>query len=188
MLDRATKLGLTGWGTIATIVASVIGVLAIVIPDGDSDTAPAAPIRTSQEVAEDFLQHFHAADWHGIWADLLHPAVQEAVPEDLYVRCQEEAGRPATLKSFKPDGLSSDAIDVPGIEQKTATYHGFQLVLHVPEGDVREGAGVRTAEFEGEPRYVFPQDDYEGYVAGACPSAEVIPLPDGSPGSLGDAG
>lgn len=162
MSQRLRRPGLTGWASIATIAASVVAVLAFVVPDGEESEEK----RQSKEAfAQVALERWHSGDFDGYWR-LWHPATQEQIPLAEYVSCEESLPLPSAVE-LKPVGPGSVAIDQEGISEKIAPTVVFQAKLATREAPPFPEV-VPVLRVDGEYHVVLQQGEYEAWTEGDC--------------------
>ena len=180
MLSSIKNLGLSGWGVIAGILASVATVSALFIGgSGDNATpsqeatAPASREQALEAFGRQALEYFHAADWTSRW-ELFHPAIKELAPLDFYVKCQEDAGDPAVLRSLKFLGIGGTGIDMADIPEHSASVVSFRAALGTENVvTVQELELVLTQD---DNNYLLPDsNDYDAYTKGRCPAGLELP-------------
>lgn len=180
-MNRLRKLGLGGWSAVATIAASAITILAFLYGAADllrgsgSSGASEAPIESVEDFATRALLTFHGGDWAAYWR-LLDPAVREAIPEDRFVGCEEQAGAPANLIDQRFVGSwESSGIEMEGVPS-TATGVKFLVDAEIPEGRTSLTV-IFDITYDGEEMGLLPtQAEYDAYAEGRCPTPRLETL------------
>lgn len=186
LLARVRQLGLVGWGTIATIVASVAGVLALFIGGGSENSSPPQGESESPvaELAKEAAAQFHTANYEGYW-ELFHPAVKEAIPLDEWVSCETAASAPATLRKVSVGYVTGAKFELPGAPE-SGSIVALDVVVEGPEGEVKTSESFDVVEDDNQPYLLPAESEYSALIHGRCPSENLLPGTNATDGFSGD--
>jgi hypothetical protein len=97
--------------------------------------------------------------------DELHPAHRDAVPRELYVRCEGDEGLGGEVSELEVAGIREEDAAVPGHGDEPGTEVAVRLTLG---GELVE-FDMHVFDVDGEWTWVIGANDYAAYAAGRCP-------------------
>jgi hypothetical protein len=99
--------------------------------------------------------------------ELLHPAHQQIVSKEAFVRCGEMLPEPPTpLQNIKILSTRDEQFEIP--EVGTATVKRIELELRFSEADVRTPTD-HIVKVDDSWRWVLTQEALDAYRSGGCP-------------------
>jgi hypothetical protein len=97
--------------------------------------------------------------------DELHPAHREAIPRELYVRCEGTDGLGGELANVEVAGVREEPASVPGRGEEPSTEVALRFAL---AGEPVE-LDMHVFDVDGGWAWVVGEGDYSAYAAGRCP-------------------
>jgi hypothetical protein len=121
---------------------------------------------SAEDSARERIEQGSKGEYAKVW-DSLHPAQQAMVPEDLFVRCGQEAAQQSDQTVDKVDvtSVKSESKDIPAVG--TVDVEVVSVLLR--RGDSSTPRIWNMVKADGKWRWVLAQKPLESYQNGQCP-------------------
>lgn len=177
-MQRIKNLSFAGWGTVATIVATVLALLTFLVgifgsigSDSDSTFGSGSEVPGIEGFAENTIHNFFGGNYAAIWSSF-HPAIKDLVSEERYVECEQQAGKPAFFLGLRFKAIQQESVAMEGVPP-TASLLRYAVTAEVPEGKVT--APVDVMIVNEEQLSLLPlQWQYDAYANGTCPTPDLL--------------
>jgi hypothetical protein len=138
----------------AALVLALIGLAGC--GGGEDESAP--------EFATRVVGMLGAGEAGAAWEEL-HPAHRDAIPRELYVRCEGTDGLGGTVAEVEVASVREEPAAVPGAGEQPSTEVALRFAL----GGEPVELDMHVFEVDGGWTWVVGLGDYSAYAAGRCP-------------------
>ena len=119
---------------------------------------------TAAEFATRVIGLLESAEPGQAWEEL-HPAHRRAVPRELYVRCEGDAGLGGEVADLEVADVREEPAAVPGLGDEPST----EVLLRLRVGGEPVELDMHVFDVDGEWTWVIGANDYAAYSTGRCP-------------------
>lgn len=107
-----------------------------------------------------------SSNYAGAW-DALHPAQQNVVPKELFIRCgvEAEAKRDPTVDDVEVLGTEKVTKDIPWVGEVEVT----EVKIRMTQGETSREAFYDVVEVDGDWRWMLTDRSLAAFEAGTCP-------------------
>lgn len=115
---------------------------------------------------KDLVTELSTSDYASAWA-ALHPAQQQVVPEDLFIRCGVEAEAAKDPKVDKVEVLDTKKVDkdIPWVGEGEVT----EVKIRMTQGETSREVLYDVVKVDGDWRWTLGSRSLTAFEAGSCP-------------------